>query len=289
MDRKSLPLPASRSPDTAGAATEARNTRTDRIDTVPTLELLRMLNAEDALVAPAVARVLPDLAVVVDATVARLQAGGSVHYFGAGSSGRIGMLDAAEVVPTFGAGPGVFVAHHAGGSEAVAVAVETAEDDEALGAAAAAGLGANDVAVGLTASGRTPFVAGALRGARAAGALTVLVSSNMAERAEDGAERSLYGVDGPARANVFQPDGVRGRDERKTCPAADHDADASLRGGCQRMPRRVGALRRPATRAGPPAVRGEHRRGAIGARGRRRHRPRGPSRAPVRPAARRLP
>jgi len=197
LDRKSLPLPASRSPDAAGAATEARNTRTDRIDTVPTLELLRMLNAEDALVAPAVARVLPDLAVVVDATVGRLQAGGRVHYFGAGSSGRIGMLDAAEVVPTFGAGPGVFVAHHAGGSDAVAVAVETAEDDEALGAAAAAGLGANDVAVGLTASGRTPFVAGALRGARAAGALTVLVSSNMAAPLAPLADHRLLVNTGP--------------------------------------------------------------------------------------------
>src|SRR5258705_11121917 len=180
VGQEMLPLPASRSPDTAGAATEARNTRTDRIDTVPTLELLRMLNAEDALVAPAVARVLPDLAVVVDATVARLQAGGRVHYFGAGSSGRIGMLDAAEVVPTFGAGPGVFVAHHAGGPEAGAVAVETAEDDEALGAAAAAGLGANDVAGGLTASGRTPFVAGGPRRGPAGGAPTLLGCSTMA-------------------------------------------------------------------------------------------------------------
>ena len=83
---------------------------------MPTLELLRMLNEQDALVAPAVASVLAELAVVVDATVTRLEAGGSVHYFGAGSSGRVGVLDAAEVVPTFGVGPGVFVAHHAGGA-----------------------------------------------------------------------------------------------------------------------------------------------------------------------------
>jgi N-acetylmuramic acid 6-phosphate etherase len=166
-------------PRGGGAGTEGRNPRTELIDTVPTLELLRLLNAEDALVAPAVARVLPELADVVDATVARLAAGGRVHYFGAGSSGRIAVLDAAEVSPTFGA-TGIFVAHHAGGSGAMAVAAESAEDDQALGAAAAAGLGANDVAVGLTASGGTPYVAGALRSARAAGALTVLVSSNLA-------------------------------------------------------------------------------------------------------------
>lgn len=180
MEAKSRPVPVTGSPAAAGAGTEGRNPRTELIDTVPTLELLWMLNTEDALVAPAVASVLPELAVVVDATVTRLESGGCVHYFGAGSSGRIGVLDAAEVVPTFGVEPGVFVAHHAGGAAAVAEASENAEDDEALGASAAAGLGADDVAVGLTASGRTPFVAGALRAARAAGALTVLVSSNLA-------------------------------------------------------------------------------------------------------------
>src|ERR1022692_3555489 len=172
LQAKSRPVPATGSPAAAGAGTEGRNPRTELIDAVPTLELLRMLNEQDALVAPAVAAVLPGLAVVVDATVTRLEAGGHVHYFGAGSSGRIGVLDAAEVGPTFGVGPGVFVAHHAGGADAVAVAAENAEDDETLGASAAAGLGAGDVAVGLTASGRTPFVAGALRAARAAGALT---------------------------------------------------------------------------------------------------------------------
>jgi N-acetylmuramic acid 6-phosphate etherase len=180
LEAISRPVPATGSPAAAGAGTEGRNPRTELIDTVPALELLRMLNEQDALVAPAVASVLPELAVVVDATVSRLAAGGSVHYFGAGSSGRIGVLDAAEVVPTFGVEPGVFVAHHAGGADAVAVASENAEDDDALGASAAAVLGTGDVAVGLTASGRTPFVAGALRAARAAGALTVLVSSNLA-------------------------------------------------------------------------------------------------------------
>src|ERR1700683_4311669 len=98
------------------SSTELRNDRTTDIDTVPTLELLRLLNEQDARVAGAVAATLPVLAEVVDIAVSRLRAGGRVHYFGAGSSGRIGVLDAAEVVPTFGADPGTFVAHQAGGA-----------------------------------------------------------------------------------------------------------------------------------------------------------------------------
>jgi N-acetylmuramic acid 6-phosphate etherase len=165
------PLPVS-------SRTEERNWRTVDIDVVPTEDILRMLNAEDASVAGAVALVLPALATVVDRIVARLAEGGRVHYFGAGSSGRIGVLDSAEVVPTFGLEPGIFVAHQAGGDRALGCAVEGVEDDEALGARDARDVTAADVAVGITASGRTPYVAGALRSARSVGALTVLVSSN---------------------------------------------------------------------------------------------------------------
>lgn len=177
--------------------TEMRNDRTTEIDTVGTLELLRLLNAEDAVVAGAVAAVLPTLAEVVDLAVARIRGGGHVHYFGAGSSGRIGVLDAAEVVPTFGVDAGLFVAHHAGGDSAVAHAVEGAEDRESLGRQAAAEITAADVAVGLSASGRTPYVAGALRAARASGALTVLVSSNLSAPLTELAERSLLVDTGP--------------------------------------------------------------------------------------------
>lgn len=159
-------------------ATEQRNWQTVDIDLVPTEDVLRLLNAEDATVAQAVAAVLPELATVVDGVAERLQASGQVHYFGAGTSGRIAVLDAVEVVPTFGLEPGVFVAHQAGGDQALRAAIEDAEDDEELGAADALAVSASDVAVGITASGRTPYVAGALRTARAAGALTVLVSSN---------------------------------------------------------------------------------------------------------------
>jgi N-acetylmuramic acid 6-phosphate etherase len=177
--------------------TEMRNERTTEIDTVGTLELLRLLNAEDGLVAGAVAATLPVLATVVDATVARLRAGGHVHYFGAGSSGRIGLLDAAEVVPTFGADPEMFVAHHAGGEAAVAQAIEGAEDRQSLGDTAASALSSADVAIGLSASGRTPYVAGALRRARAVGAVSVLVSSNLAAPLAELADYSLLADTGP--------------------------------------------------------------------------------------------
>lgn len=160
--------------------TEERNWRTADIDLVSTEQVLRLLNAEDATVAGAVAVAIPALAAVVDRVVERVRAGGRVHYFGAGTSGRIGVMDASELIPTFGLEPGVFVAHHAGGDHALDTAVEGAEDDETLGIRDARAVSASDVVVGITASGRTPYVAGALRAARAVGALTVLVSSNPA-------------------------------------------------------------------------------------------------------------
>jgi N-acetylmuramic acid 6-phosphate etherase len=158
--------------------TEGRNPRTTQIDAVPTLELLRLLNAEDALVPAAVAAALPELARAVDLAVERVRAGGRVHYFGAGSSGRLAVVDAAELPPTFGTDPGLVVAHQAGGLEAIAGAVEDVEDAADLGAADAAAVSGADVAVGVTASGRTPYVEGALRAAARRGAATVLVSSN---------------------------------------------------------------------------------------------------------------
>ncbi|MFD7986179.1 N-acetylmuramic acid 6-phosphate etherase [Kitasatospora indigofera] len=158
--------------------TERRNPRTLGIDRVGALGALRLLNAEDARVPEAVAAVLPQLATVVEGTAERLRAGGRLHYFGAGTSGRTAVVDAAELGPTFSLPPGIVVAHHAGGPAALVTAVEGSEDSEELGAADAADVGAGDVAVGIAASGRTPYVAGALRAARAAGAFTVLVSAN---------------------------------------------------------------------------------------------------------------
>jgi N-acetylmuramic acid 6-phosphate etherase len=159
--------------------TELRNPDTTDIDQLGTVELLREINAEDATVPYAVAAVLPDLAVLVDHAVAALRAGRRVHYVGAGTSGRLAVLDAAELVPTFNIPQDWFVAHHAGGPAALLRAVENAEDDEAAGAAELrAHAVAGDVVVGLAASGRTPFVLGALRAARELGAYTGLVSAN---------------------------------------------------------------------------------------------------------------
>lgn len=158
--------------------TEQRNPRTIDIDTVPTVEMLRLLNHEDRLLADAVGAILPDLARVVDETAARLDAGGRLHYFGAGTSGRLAVMDAAELIPTFGLPPEIVVAHHAGGAAAMTRPIEGTEDSVDLGARDAADVGSGDVAVGISASGRTPYVEGALRAARGAGAFTALISAN---------------------------------------------------------------------------------------------------------------
>jgi N-acetylmuramic acid 6-phosphate etherase len=160
------------------APTEDRNPPSVHIYKLPTLEVLELLNAEDATVPTAVGAVLPDLARLVDDAVARIRAGGAVHYFGAGTSGRLAVLDAAELLPTFNAPAGLFTAHHAGGAEALLAAVEDVEDDVEAGRQEAQILRADDVAIGLTASGRTPYVRGALDVARQRGALTALVTAH---------------------------------------------------------------------------------------------------------------
>ena len=160
------------------APTEERHPGTTSIDTEATLDVLRLLNDDDAKVAPAVAEVLPELARLVDRTVEAIRAGGTVHYFGAGTSGRLAVLDAAELLPTFNAPEGLFVAHHAGGMKALLKAVENVEDDEAAGRTEAGSVRPGDIVVGLTASGRTPYVGGALQRARESGAVTALVTSN---------------------------------------------------------------------------------------------------------------
>jgi N-acetylmuramic acid 6-phosphate etherase len=163
---------------TVSSPTEERNPRTLDIDTVPTLDVLRLINAEDEMVPPAVAAVLPQLAVVVDRAVDALRGGNRVHYFWAGTSGRVGVQDAAELMPTFALEPNRVVAHQAGGPEALVLALENVEDDADAGWADAADVEAGDVVVGLAASGRTPYVLSALTRSRAVGAFAVLVSAN---------------------------------------------------------------------------------------------------------------
>lgn len=159
--------------------TEDRNPRTADIDRLEVRPLLERLNDEDALVAGAVRRALPAVARLVEAALAGLARGGRVHYFGAGTSGRMALLDAAELPPTYGVSPDLFVAHMAGGDDATRRAYEGSEDDEAEGAREAAeSVGAADVVIGIAASGYTRYVGGALRAAREAGAHTGLVTSN---------------------------------------------------------------------------------------------------------------
>ena len=179
------------------APTEERHPGTTSIDTQTSLDILRTLNTEDATVAAAVSEVLPELARLVDRAVDSLRAGGTVHYFGAGTSGRLAVLDAAELLPTFNVPPGLFVAHHAGGPEALLRAVENVEDDADLGRAEADGLRAGDIAIGLTASGRTPFVAGALERARERGAVTALVTANPHAEVASHADHLLAARTGP--------------------------------------------------------------------------------------------
>jgi N-acetylmuramic acid 6-phosphate etherase len=158
--------------------TELRNDRTLDIDALPTLTMLERLNDEDAMVAAAVRRALPDLALVVEAADRALRAGGRVHYFGAGTSGRLAVLDAAELGPTFDLPAAMLVAHIAGGEPALTQAVESAEDDDASGARDAAQVTEADVVIGLSASGSAPYVAGALARARQAGAFAALFTAN---------------------------------------------------------------------------------------------------------------
>jgi N-acetylmuramic acid 6-phosphate etherase len=154
-------------------ATEQSNPRTADLDVVETLGVLERVNAEDQQVALAVQRVLPELARAVDLTLERWQRGGRVVLFGAGTSGRLAMLDAAELPPTFGISADRYVARMAGGPSAFLRAVEGAEDDRAAGLAAAADLGEADIVVGIAASGRTPWVLGALEAAGSVRALRI--------------------------------------------------------------------------------------------------------------------
>jgi N-acetylmuramic acid 6-phosphate etherase len=157
-------------------STEQPNPRTVELDRLDTLGVLRLINGEDRTVAEAVERVLPAIADAVELALPRWRRGGRVVLFGAGTSGRLAALDAAELLPTFGVPPGRYVARMAGGAGAFQVAVEGAEDDVAAGEAAAVDLTTDDLAFGIAASGRTPWVIGALRAARARGAVAVALA-----------------------------------------------------------------------------------------------------------------
>ncbi|WP_263367065.1 N-acetylmuramic acid 6-phosphate etherase [Edaphobacter bradus] len=162
----------------AALTTEARNPRTEHIDQLPTLEMLTVINQEDQSVPLAVAIELPHIAKAVDAIAERFERGGRLFYIGAGTSGRLGVLDASECPPTFSVPPTLVQGLIAGGDSALRKSSEKSEDSREQGAAdlASAGFcanGAPDTLVGIAASGRTPYVLGAMEHSRKLGALTI--------------------------------------------------------------------------------------------------------------------
>ncbi|MGC1483745.1 MAG: N-acetylmuramic acid 6-phosphate etherase [Candidatus Acidiferrum sp.] len=160
--------------------TEQRLAASKNLDRMTAMEIVRLMNREDRTVAAAVGRELPAIARAVDAIVAAIRDGGRLIYAGAGSSGRMAVLDAAECPPTFGTSSKRMIALIAGGRRAVTGAVEGAEDSAANGAGdlRRLKLGRKDVVVGIAASGTTPYVLGAMKYARARGAITVAVMAN---------------------------------------------------------------------------------------------------------------
>ncbi len=166
--------------DISAMDTEGINPTTTDIDCLTPLEIVRAINAEDAKVAAAVEQELPQIASAIEQIAARLRRGGRLIYVGAGTSGRLGVLDASECPPTFGVPPDVVVGWMAGGPGAVIQAVEEVEDSEDAGRTDVERLGvsAADVLVGIAASGRTPYVLGAVVQARGHGALTIGLACN---------------------------------------------------------------------------------------------------------------
>lgn len=179
--------------------TEQNNPKTAGLDQLSTLDALTIINEEDQSVAQAVARALPQVARAVDGVVERLGRGGRLFYTGTGTSGRLGVLDAAECPPTFGVSPELVQGIIAGGYDACYRAVEASEDDRDAGAKdlAARRLNANDVVVGIAASGRTPYTIGAVEYARSLGALSICITCNQGTELARAVEIPIEAVVGP--------------------------------------------------------------------------------------------
>ncbi|MCU4747416.1 MULTISPECIES: N-acetylmuramic acid 6-phosphate etherase [Streptomyces] len=182
-----------------GLTTEAHRTDLAEIDRSSTLDIARTMNREDAGVPGAVAAELPKISAAIDAAAERLARGGRLMYLGAGTAGRLGVLDASECPPTFNTDPSQVVGMIAGGPSAMVTAVEGAEDSKALAAEdlRRRGVTADDVVVGISASGRTPYAVGAVEYARAQGALTIGLSCNARSPLAAAAEHGIEVVVGP--------------------------------------------------------------------------------------------
>lgn len=179
--------------------TEAFRPELAEIDRLPTVEIVRLMNGEDATVPTAVATQLPRIAAAIDDTAERMARGGRLVYAGAGTAGRLGVLDASECPPTFNSRPGQVAGLIAGGPSAMVTSIEGAEDSRELAAADldALGLGPVDTLVGVSASGRTPYAIGAVEHARGLGALTVGLSCNADSPLAEAAHHGIEVVVGP--------------------------------------------------------------------------------------------
>ncbi|MCX2455271.1 N-acetylmuramic acid 6-phosphate etherase [Lacticaseibacillus nasuensis] len=166
--------------DLSSLTTETRNPKTMHLDTLSVAEFAQVMNAEDQTVPVSVSHALPAITAAITAITAQFNKGGRLFYTGAGTSGRLGVLDAAECVPTFGTDPEMVQGLIAGGMPAMTVAVEGAEDNAELGAQDLRDhqLTANDTVVGIAASGRTPYVIGGLDYAKSVGAVTISLACN---------------------------------------------------------------------------------------------------------------
>ncbi|MBB6145608.1 N-acetylmuramic acid 6-phosphate etherase [Silvibacterium bohemicum] len=183
----------------AQLATEARNPATENLDSLSTADLVRAFHDADREATAAVERELPQIAAAIDAIVERLQAGGRLFYLGAGTSGRLGVLDASECPPTYNTPREMVQGIIAGGDVALRNSVERAEDDEAQGRAdlSERGLSNKDALVGIAASGRTPYVLGGIKYARELGALTIGLSCVPGSKLAQAAELEITPATGP--------------------------------------------------------------------------------------------
>lgn len=179
--------------------TEQRNPASYQIDTKSTAEILTIINNEDKKVPEAVSQAIPQLTQLVDCAVAVFKKGGRLFYLGAGTSGRLGVLDASECPPTYGVSPDMVQGFIAGGDAALRRSIEGAEDDENHGVdqLRSAGFSAADMLVGITASGSAPYVLGALRYARSLGSPTGAISCNKDSRTFELANYPIYLPVGP--------------------------------------------------------------------------------------------
>lgn len=166
--------------DLTKLSTETRNSKSMLLDTMSVAEILELMNSEDQTVPQSINKQLPQIEAAVNKIIQQFKKGGRLIYLGAGTSGRLGVLDAAECVPTFGTDPSMVQGLIAGGQSAMTVAVEGAEDSLSLAEEdlKKLKLNANDAVVGLAASGRTPYVIGALKYAHQVGAVTVSIACN---------------------------------------------------------------------------------------------------------------